>query len=151
MIHHPDEENFEALHGRGNARLGLNLQGFQPKNPSVDRALETPERGVKEEGLSGPGGRPPQLQKVLSGQRLDFFRVRNLRGKNIAQHPLPAGDQEFGTAELAVNNLGFFQEINRPPALGAADEKMDFGIGWNLHGKDSVSVSASVSKKNNLY
>jgi len=35
--------------------------------------------------------------------------------KNIAKHLLPSGHQKVGSAEITVDDLGFFQEINVPP------------------------------------
>jgi hypothetical protein len=70
---------------------------------------------------------------MLSGQSLGLLPVGNLRGKNIAQHPLPARHQEFGAAEPAVDDLGFFQEIDRSAALGSADENVGFRFGRNFH------------------
>jgi hypothetical protein len=61
-------------------------------------------------------------------------RVFKLSRENVPENPFPPSHKEGGSAEFTMDDLGFFQEIDVPPALGAVGQDLDLRFLSSVHG-----------------
>jgi hypothetical protein len=57
----------------------------------------------------------------------------DLSRENVSEYSFPSHYQKRGATELAVNDLGFFQKIHIPTALGTMDQDFNLGFGGGIH------------------
>jgi hypothetical protein len=57
----------------------------------------------------------------------------DLSRENVSEYSFPSNYQQRGATELAVNDLGFFQKIDVPPALGTMDQDSYLGFFGHFH------------------
>jgi hypothetical protein len=53
--------------------------------------------------------------------------------EKVPENPFPSSYEEGGAAEGTMDDLGLFQEIDVPPALGAVDQDPDWGFNRRVH------------------
>jgi hypothetical protein len=53
--------------------------------------------------------------------------------EKVPENPFPSSHKEGGAAEGTMDDLGLFQEIDVPPALGAVDQDPDLGFLNSVH------------------
>jgi hypothetical protein len=57
----------------------------------------------------------------------------DLSRDNVSEYTFSSDYQERGATELAVDDLGFFQKIDVPTALGTMDQDSDLGFWRRIH------------------
>jgi hypothetical protein len=70
----------------------------------------------------------------------------DLSRENVSEDAIPSDDQERRATELAVDDLGFFQKIDVPAALGTMDQDLDLGFLNSMHGLIIFGTQMNVDK-----